>query len=262
MPYFRRYRKNYRRNRKLTKTNIYLNRSARAQSKQINALNQKIKAVYKATRPETLTRVYSFHNIFTNSSMGDSAKVQQYSPWDSTNETSGDSPTTPHGEYARALGLQIRLMFQYNDNFSTSLSALDHDPSAGYRIIILQQKASTAINGTAPVTVENIVNVSQSMFSQSEYQLLAPLADGITSLYKVLFDKTYTISREHPCRSHRLSFKKLIGFSREKAVGSATSPDCRGRITILYITGGLHWDSQYSAQIDMTQTAKITYSDN
>ena len=53
---FRRYRRYYRRNRKLTKASILTNRGAKAQSKQIAALNRKVNYLAKANRPEVLIK--------------------------------------------------------------------------------------------------------------------------------------------------------------------------------------------------------------
>ena len=59
----------YRRNRRLTKSSILANRSAKAQSKQIAALSRKVNIIAKANKPEFRSIWIKYNHEFTNSSL-------------------------------------------------------------------------------------------------------------------------------------------------------------------------------------------------
>ena len=194
MPYFRNYKKSNRRNRKLSKAYIYANRGAKAQSRQIAKLNSKVNRLSRLTKPEVLCRIYKVSYTFKNDTFSNTWGLVPFSPWTTTNMIGGDGQNNDsiiEGTFARARSFQLRLIAQYSDNHKDEIAAIDHDPSAGYRIIVAQAKNAITPGATNSYFINDIIMTNSSLYSADEYNLMAPLCDGIKSQYRILMDKTY-----------------------------------------------------------------------
>lgn len=262
---FRRSRKGYRRNRKLSKANIYGNRSAKSQSRQIAAINSKLNRYIKQNRPEIRTIFRTYSHEFNNSALNSNYSGVSLSPY-SANFTADDNvySVEPEGNFCRCKGISVRLITQYADNWRDSIADASHDPSAGYHIIIFQEKLAAPLSQASSVTpiIQDIFNFSNSQSSGDE-NLTAPLVSGITSTYKILYHKVFTINRYHPTRLHNINIpeSKCLNFSKE-VNSSGASTTGKGRVWCLLFTGGLHYDIDYTARINATMSLKIAYTDN
>lgn len=262
---FRRYRKSSGRYRKLTKASIYGNRSARAQSRQIARINTKLNRYIRQNRPEIRTIFRNYSHEFTNSALNSNYSGVSLSPFSAT-YTADDNvySTEPEGNFCRCKGISVRLITQYSDNWRDTIADADHDPSAGYHVIIFQEKLAAPLSQASLVTpiIQDIFNFTNSQSSGDE-NLTAPLVAGVTSTYRILYHKVFTINRYHPTRLHNIYIpeKRCMNFSKE-VNSSGASVTGKGRVWCLLFTGGLHNDIDYTARINATMSLKIAYTDN
>ena len=263
---FRYSRKHYRRSRKLTKANIYANRGAKAQSKQIAALNRKVNYLAKVNKPELRIIYRNWSNTFTNSTLSSNFAITQLAPWNATytgdDQAAGDYAL--EGNFCRCKGISVKLISQYSDNWRDTIADASHDQNAGYRIVILQRKIATPITD-ANYNLPNLADVfnTTSTLGSDDTNLTLPLVSGITSTYKVLYSKTFTISRYHSTRQHNIFIpeSKCINFSCDVNITTASAVS-KGQVYVMVLTGGLHHDIDYTAQIHIAGTTKILFTDN
>lgn len=264
MAYFRRYRKGYRRNRKLTKASIYANRSARSQSRQIAKLNSKVNYLTKQNRPEVLSKYWTYTRTFTNSSLASNYEIYTWNPW--SGNGSGDTGSAdPTGNFARCKGISIRLNVEYSDSWSGNVSQSEnHQRTASYRFVILQNKSSSLTISSGNSLFDQIFNVSSTLTSGDD-NTIKPLRSGLTTEYKVLYSKAFTISNQHPARIHTINIpaSKCINFSAHTAPNGdiENANGVRGTVILAILTGGLHADADYNSQIVMTHCCKLVYTD-
>lgn len=264
MAYFRRYRKNYRRNRKLTKATIYGNRSARAQSRQIARLNSKVNYLTKQNQPEIYTKYWTYARTFTNASFASNYEIYSWNPWIGGSGDLGSS--SPHGNFARSRGISFKLNVEYSDSWSGNVSASEnHQRTASYRIVVLQNRSSSLTITSGNALFDQIFNVSSTQTSGDD-NTIKPLRSGITSEYKVLYARAFTISNQHPARiiSINIPAKKCLNYSLATSPSGspANTVAARGTVILALLTGGLHADADYNSQIVMTHCVKLVFSDN
>ena len=233
---FRRSRKGYRRGRKLTKASIYANRSARAQSRQIARLNSKVNYLTKQNRPEILTKYWTYTRTFTNASLASNYEIYTYNPW---NGGSGDiGSAAPEGNFVRCKGISVKLNVEYSDSWSGNVSQSEsHQRTASYRIVLLQQKNSL-VTDTGNALFDDIFNVSSTLTSGDD-NTIKPLRSGLTSEFKVLYSRAYTISNQRPARIHNINIpsKRCLNFSLATTPsGTAQNTGgCRGTLIVTII---------------------------
>lgn len=264
MPFRR--RKYIKHSRRLTKSNILANRSAKAQSKQIAALSRKVNILTKANRPEVLTRYVNYERTFTNASLASNYEVYWWNPWyvgASGNKDYGDAL---QGQFCKSKGLNVRFNIEYSDSWSGNISQSEnHQRTASYRIVILQNRTAGSLPQSASDIFSSVFNASSTL-SSSDINTIIPLKSGITSKYKVLYSKAYGISNQHPIRLHNINIpaRKLLNFSLEtNTSGTLISENhARGTVVVCILTGGLHADSDYTSQINLSTMIKIAFTDN
>lgn len=268
-----RYHKRYnRRNRRLAKSNILTNRSAKAQSKQIAALSRKVNVLAKASKPEIRNIWVKYNHDFTNSSLNQSFHGTAIHPWLGTYAGSDQASDTYEleGNFCRAKGLSVKIVTQYNEfqnaeiGSSTIENTEPYDVCAGYRIVILQEKQGNSPDGsTSSLTYDNVFATSSSV-STDEYNLVCPLVTGITARFKVLYCKSFTVNTYRPTRYHNIYIpaKRLINFTRQVSTSSTYSQTCKGKIWVCMITAGLHYDSTYGSKIQVKGCYKLAFTDN
>lgn len=166
--FFRRNTRNYKRYRKLSKGNIYLNRSAKSQARQIATLARKVNYVQKQCKPETKVLLSSLESSQIS---GDpfyiSVKVPLPAVGTGDNERVGDSIKIINGS------LHVGL-----DRMTS-----DTDTSIAYRVIIIETKTPGAFSGNAP-------NLSDILVSASNFgaAFISHFKTGITTQYNVIRD--------------------------------------------------------------------------
>lgn len=263
MVYFRRYRKTYRRNRKLSKANIYANRSARAQSRQIAKLNSRVNYLAKQNRPEIYTKYWTYTRTFTNASLSSNYEIYTWNPWTGGSGDLGD--TTPEGNFARSKGISFKINVEYSDDWADDTASQNHQRTASYRIVVLQNRTSSLTITAGNALMDQIFNVSSTTTSGDD-NTIKPLRTGLVSEYKVLYSRAFTISNQHPTRivSINIPARRCLNYSL--ATSPAGTPQntvgARGTVILALLTGGLHFDTNFSSQIVMTHCVKLAFSDN
>ena len=258
------HRRSNRRSRTLSKVNIAGNRSARAQSRQIAALSRKVNILSRTTRPETLIKFVNFNAAFTNGALSENFKAMALSPFTAT-YTSDDDVQNANlkGNFNYCKGISLKVLSQYSDNWRDTIADAAHDQNAGYRIVIVQQKIAVPL-GQASYTpqIQDVFNTTNTL-SSDDTNLTMPLVSGIKSIYKVLYSGVFTLSRYNSTKQHNIYIpaRKCLNFIKEVNSSSASST-AKGRVLVFFLTGGLHHDIDYTAQISIAATLKIAYTDN
>lgn len=171
---FRRYSRNTRRYRKLSKGNIYLNRSAKSQARQIATLARKVNFVQKQCKPETKILLSELTSQeLSNSPFYVSVKVPFPAAGTGDNQRIGNS--------IKFLNGSLHVGF---DRMNTN-----NDISIAYRVIIIETKTPSPFSDSAPGLSD--ILVSTTNFRSS---LISHFKTGITAQYKVLKDVVGSIS--------------------------------------------------------------------
>lgn len=241
----RRYkRRNYKR--KTTGArNVFLNRSAKSQAKQIYALSKRINSVYRATKPEV--KIFDGANstyTFSSNDLTNTYKITYFN-----GPPIGVSDGECIGNKIRCISLDLYFTGEYYNNSNTGY----HDSeSAGtpFRIIVLQRKKSA--NNT-DLTLRDILSTYGGSGADYTMQAICPLVRGITDNFKVLLDKKiiFTSSKNQAIRHYKMKPNNI------KWDNDGIS---NGFITCL-ISAGLHYDTNFKEYVDGTVKEKLVYTD-
>lgn len=236
----------YQRRRTLSNQSIYTRISARAQSRQIVALKNRVNAISRSLRPETL--IWNFNSVsdtFSNDSTATTYKMYQVSPVPSATDFVG---TDVH-----LLSLNLNFSIEYSDNYQ-KVAAEDHQRTCSIRFILLQMKSGRSDEPFISEVLDH-----SGVGPGYELNTVKPLRDGVTSNFDVVSDWRYAISNERPIILRRLFFRRLKNI-RWEPTSDFTYP--AGTLILFVVTSGLHWDSTYNQQIKLSLGAKIAYNDN
>lgn len=238
-----------RRNSALSTRKIFNKRSSKAQAKQIYALRKRVSAIARANRPETYIKYSTHQYVFNNSAL--------------TNTNWGIACSIPkaslNGNVGRMLNFIFKGNFEYADNYALN-PAVDHQRTCSVRIIIMQSKIPN--NGYSSTDYLELGT------SGVDYELNAykPFKSGTSSKFKILCDKTYTLSDQHPIQPFTVNLKRIGNMVYEMNTiqdedSTVLNTQPKGSLHIQVITSGLHWDSTYSQQITMNSFIKYAYTD-
>ena len=230
----------YRKRRVLAKSNIYARKSASAQARQISALNKRISRVYRMVRPEAQRDQTSESWIFKNDTFADTYNSKRL-----TRQT-----ISMVGNWTNLHSVNIRGLFEYSDNYQID-AAVDHQRCCSARLLVWQ---AVKCGGSA-MSVTDILMLSGSG-SNYELNTIRPLKNGVTSIAKILYDKTVLISNASPIKRFRINLKRLLNLHKES---DQSYP--RGDIYFAVVTSGLYWDSTYNQQIKVTWVSDVYLSD-
>ncbi len=242
-------RRNYRRNRRnLSNRNVFGKTSAKAQSKQIATLRNRINSVYRATRPEIKTLLgAAIKHSFTSSALDD---VWFAGVFPRPNPGASDSGMI--GNYIKPLSLQLNGTIEY---YNSSATGYHNTESAGCiaRVIIVQRKTPEDYTTTHPLS-EFIPNPA---YTGADYTTMAvkPLQTGITEKWNVLCDKRYILTSDNNQKIFRIRVKpRPFRFNNED---SKIFNYCK----FIVIATGLHYDTDYTEHLEFTEFVKMTYTD-
>lgn len=235
-------RSNYRR--KTGSRNVFLNRSAKSQAKQIYALSKRISAVSKACRPEY--KLFSGTNQSYSFNSSALASTHQIITFNGPLVGTTDSEFT--GNKVRSIALNLYFTGEYFNNSSTGY----HDSeSAGtpFRIVILQRKQP----GDSSVSISDILSSSSGSGADYTMQAVCPLKRGITEQFRVLKDYKFTFTTARNQKILKLTCKP-------SNLRYDTDGKCNG-IVILFTSAGLHWDTNFTEHVDGTSKVDFVYTD-
>lgn len=243
-------RRSYRRNRRsLSNRNVFGKTSAKAQSRQIASLRNRINTVYRRTKPETKVLLGSaIKHSFTSSALDDVWFAGVF-PMPTPNN-GGDSGMV--GNYIKPLSLQLNGTIEY---YNSSATGYHNTESAGCmaRVIILQRKTPEDYTTTHPLS-EFIPNPA---YTGAEYTTMAvkPLQTGITEKWNVLCDKRYILTSDSNQKIFRIRVKPRP--FRFNASDNKVFNYCK----FIVIATGLHYDQDYTEHLEFTEFVKMSYTD-
>ena len=244
-------RYNYRRrrsSRNLRNRYIYGNKTASAQAKQIATLRNRINYFARRNRPEIKSK-YSGSSSFTfsNSSASDAWKA-----YPGIYPSSGTSNDQRVGDFIRVKSLTWYFTFEYYDN----MVALQNQPDSRggmIRVLILQWKKPVG-GSDIPASRDSLLEDWSDSGSAYTQMSVVPLKTGITENYRVLADKTYTITED----KNQITKKITVKPSNYRF-----TPDVKfNNVVCVVITSGLHYGAaSYIQYIKGTFSDKIVYTD-
>lgn len=227
-----RYRRNYRR-RTLSSYSIATRTGARSQAKQIYALNRRITAIQRMTKPEIMTYNQSFSG--TNSSATDG--VYAY--------VARQIPSNIDGDFARLLSTTWYITANYNT------MSEDVQPVT-FRVVLLQLRSTRGTDVDRSDIFNSNVNVSSLTQAQAKSDVFGPLATGLSGICRVIADRKIYLSYQRPQAFTRIISKRLLNYR----LGDSSESVPKGQI-ICYITG---W-SPASLDVSVTLNSKLAYTD-
>ena len=243
--YKRKYqKKSYRKYRTLSKKNIFSRKNAKSQAKQIFALNKRISKIEKRTKPEM--SIYRQMNL-SSYRVGYSAS--------NTNDTVGfttqnslvsylHNVNAPDPEHFNIVGNLIRI----NDiklylNIRRSIHSKPYDILGRITIMKLSKVSSNRDmnwlhympTGTGGPNSNPLVSRSGNIYET----IYGPLAEDITSIGKIVYDKSFKMKGSDDAKN-TLNWKiKLFGQTMRKSNGYAY-PDLLTNDYIVCITAGFN----------------------
>lgn len=283
-------RKGRRSNGSLSSRNVYLNKGARAQAKQIMALKRKINRVYRATRPEvkiayTIPEQHRWSDYqYVVSQEGYvspdfSLPVEQARLYDLGLPDLGTGDDEMVGNTVNLLPPTVYMNFNMNQvldmRIANNVVAQNFNEwtRASVRCVFFMSKT---VMEHFPI-IDNIVNVSNATANPGgtsglygpmyELNTVNPLADEISSRYKVLKDIRFQLTYDKPVKN--LKVKLPVGKIR-KFVKSAQEADfSKGAIYCVVIVSGNKTQSLQSGSqqvyfvpvVNSTFYAKLPYTD-
>lgn len=206
----------YSRNRKISysKYSTYKNRSAKSQAKQIYVLNKRMNSMYKSLKPETqvlsINPESSYQIVYGNKDTDQPIKTMIV---ELTSLTGGVN-------YVRIKNIKLYVMAAMT-NVDTALgdniNLRDYTTSNVYfRLVVFKSKA----DATAVPNVDEIINSWARTNNPSTDVLdekakwFGPLRSGITTQYKVLLDRKWSLNQRYVQHNKVYNFKCNYKFER------------------------------------------------
>lgn len=235
-------RRNYRRNRRsLSNRNVFGKTSAKAQSRQIAALRNRVNKVYKICKPEIKTIVTGAETIsYTSESIS-----SYYRSYPMTFPEQGAADKERVGNFVRVLNGVLYLSCEY---FNSSQTGYHNTESSGaqVRVIIGQWKSKQTPTGIPRIS--DLFEFPSNSGANYTQMALSPLKEGISSWASILKDYRFTMTVDRNQKMLKIPFKPRIPYVFDDA---GNFPNCWAFLVVT----GLHYDS------DFTETVKITVSD-
>lgn len=242
--YNRRYKRRYSKRKTTGAKNVFMNRSAKSQAKQIYSLSKRVNSVYRACKPEY--KLFSGTNESYNFNSGAVGSTYQIITFNGPFTGVGDDNFT--GNKTRSIALNLYFTGEY---YNDSTTGYHNSESAGtpFRIVILQRKRPSQ----STVSISDILSSSSGSGADYTMQAVCPLKRGITEDFRVLKDYkfTFTITRN----------QKILKLKcRPNNFRWDTSANCNG-IVILLTSAGLHWDTNFKEYVEGVCKVDYVYTD-
>lgn len=244
--YKRRYNSKKRYNRKLSARNIFLNKGAKSQAKQIYALKKRVNYISRQNRPETKV----FQGSSASYSFDSQTILNTYKMFFFDGPAVGTGDNNRTGNFVRSKSLSLCLTGEY---YNSSDTGYHNSESSGspMRVIILQRKKP---DNTSP-NVDTILSISGGSGADYTQQAICPLSTGITDRFYVLCDRKYILTndknqllRKITVKPRNLRYDDTTGYSNG--------------FIVLIVSAGLHHDNNFSEFIQGTYSIKYVFTDN
>lgn len=190
-------RRGYRRKR-MTKTNLLLNKSATSQALQISRLNRKLNRVNKLCHQEVkqiLTAPTT--KIYTGGILSDTYTYFEQ-PYVELNKINGISYNM------RNVNFYFRLI--YSPGKILEPGATVGYSGATFRIILFQSLNESLPSANRP-DIDQFLAIVGNTGEKYVAQTMSPLKEGITAKYRVLVDRRYNLSESRPIKNTIIKIK-------------------------------------------------------
>lgn len=242
--YNRRYKRRYSKRKTTGAKNVFMNRSAKSQAKQIYSLSKRVNKVYNVCKPEY--KVYDGANATYTFSSGDITNTYKITYFNGPSQGLNDDQFV--GNKIRCVSLDLYFTGEY---YNTSDTGYHGTESAGtpFRIIVLQRKEAT----DSTISISDVLSTSGGSGADYTMQAICPLKRGITDNFRVLLDKKiiFTSAKNQALRHYKMRPNNLKWNSAYKT---------NGFITVL-VSAGLHYDANFNEYVEGTVKEKLVYTD-
>lgn len=196
-------RRTYRRGRRTLSTrNIFGNKSARAQARQISTLKRRISNVYRQCRPETKLKEGAV--VTLNIPYDDLTPYALYTV-DMPSPGIGDDQMV--GNVCNIKDVHVYIDAEIDARYTAPQYALygGMPGNLSYRIITF---ATKVLSDNSPA-VPDILVAPDYNTNVNEYMLnsVRPLNEGISSKYDILYDRTFRLTNAQVSRKHHILVK-------------------------------------------------------
>lgn len=267
MPYARRSRyagrsRRYRRyrSRTLSTRSVYTRTGAKAQAGQILALRRRVSRISRRIRPDIKVFQSGVTSItFTNSALSNTSGGKWFIG--GLGQGTNDSQRVADKIYVK--NLQWTSVFEYSNDFDSTTVPLEAIGGT-VRVVILQARTGEQYD-VAPNPASLITNYTNAGVGYN-LNTVSPLVNGITKTWNVLRDFRFKLDENNPIRQFRMNIPikyRTIRYAGNTAAGDSlatTTPD--HGVFIFVCASGLHYDSDHTEQIMMTQAVKMAYTDD
>lgn len=261
MVYRRRYtRRRNGRSRTLSSYRIATRTSARSQARQIYALNKRISAIQRRTKPEIKVKFFNNPPVTPTFASSNSSYNQFYAVNPNLMGT-GETQNDPiDGSFCRQLSCNIYFHSHYTSP-STS------NQPVCYRLVGIQTRTTRA---EAPnfLDVFTFAQNTSSGFdpnailnnNEAQTAFNGPLREGLARTAKVLFDRKFYLSFQRPQINATIKLKRLMNWYLNSNINYGNPPEsvAKGQIYVFLIAYSQNTTATgYTFDIN----AKIAYTD-
>lgn len=241
---FKRYYRRY--PRVLRTSSIFGRTSAKSQARQIAALRRRISRVSRNCAPEIKT--YTGQAETVNYSSQTLSSYYKIYPLIVPSE--GTGPDDRLGNQINVKKLHLYLTGEY---YNTSETGYHTSESSGcqVRVVIGQFKTTQGAN-TIP-SIDEIFAYSSGSGSNYTQMSVVPLKDGITTKYRILADKRFTLTTDRNQAMKTYSIKPV----NYKWFAGNNYNNC----WVCILVAGLHSDANFTENCKITFSNKIVYTD-
>lgn len=233
------YKKSYKKT--LKKGNIFRNKSAKGQAKQIYALNKKINYIQKTTKPEMcISNNNIFYKRFVDNDSHPSSEVSERCFIYKDNVL---PHITLNGDMLRPKFLKLFGMFGiYNDTTiegdwatASNRKIIERQPMSAYiRIIVCRLKQSGVQNPPGMITQLNPNDANNSTM-RDLYPINGPLIEDVTSALDILKSKVIKVDNNKNVRSWSIKLNsKKLGYIYKKPFQGSVNPLGQNELVVYY----------------------------
>lgn len=258
-------KKKINKNRKiLSKSNVYGNKSSKAQARQIYALKKRVNYVYSLSKPDVQHSCCWARKVMTSEGLGISTEYLGclVSPG-STTFVNNNGPITGtqlpnmNGMTMKIFGGSLKVSCSYSNNYWNQNDQGEANRWGCVRLLIVQRKASFNVN-PANATPDYYIDDYELTGSGYNINHIKPLRTGILTECKILYDKYKSLTQTN----NKCEFKfKIPRFDLEKMENNTYPKNViQAYIISDGLTGAGSQHTSYVAAIEVTAQLKIDYS--
>lgn len=255
---YRRYKRFYRSfKRTLRKNNIFANKSAKSQARQIYALNRKINYIQKRNAPEIVKKSFRFLN-FASSQPTTVHKVYLYKDKlfnaEVGNYEMSSDVIRPHSiKFNCVIGLcphALRFRAEDTAEMSSDYDYLAEQPTTVYFRIILGYVKSGGVAIGNPIV--NLGDPAAPIGFQNMSVINGPLVEHFTQNCWLVNQKIIKVDRTNPTKSFvmKLYGKKLMNYQKSVNDVAALYNLGKGELVMWIQTLSPVWSNSYDVQQD------------